>query len=190
MSRTRTAATAAATAAIAAAAFRQLTAAGISPPTGSAPNCAAGPLAEISNQLNQASTALNTAIQSLASLPNEIERQVNQAINVAVSTVIGPIQAEANRLANELQQLLQFLNDPVRFLAQWINMQTLFPNLNLRALIDRLLAGLGICSATPTGAASNTMAAQGATPTGTPHAPSPSVTRNTSAQSQQAAAAS
>jgi uncharacterized phage infection (PIP) family protein YhgE len=189
MSGTRTAAAAAATAAIAAAAFRQLTAAGYSVP-GSAPNCASGALAEISNQLNQASATLNTAIQSLASLPNEIERQVNQAINVAVSTVIGPIQAEANRLATELHQLLQFLNDPVRFLAQWINMQTLFPNLNLRALIDRLLTGLGICSVTPSGAPSNTVAAQGPTPTSTPSAPSPSVTQNTSAQSQQAAAAS
>jgi hypothetical protein len=182
MSGTRTAIAVAATAAVAALALRELRSANTSP--GATPNCAAGPLAEVSRQLSQVSSALNNAVQSLASLPSQIESQVNAAINSALSTAIGPVRTQANAIANELNQLLQFLNDPARFLAQWINMQTLFPNLDLRSLVNRLLSGLGVCAASNSPPPSTNSAVAGPTPNQQAQPPQANSSPNTSVVAQ------
>jgi hypothetical protein len=182
MSGTRTAKAVAATAAVAALALRELRAANTSP--GATPNCAAGPLAEVSRQLSQVSSALNNAVQSLASLPSQIESQVNAAINSALSTAIGPVRTQANAIANELNQLLQVLNDPARFLAQWINMQTLFPNLDLRSLVNRLLSGLGVCAASNSPPPSTGTATAGPPPAQQSTPPNPATSPNFAVSAQ------
>ena len=182
MSGTRIAIAVAATAAIAALALRELRSANTSP--GATPNCAAGPLAEVSRQLSQVSSALNNAVQSLASLPGQIESQVNAAVNTALSNAIGPVRTQANAIANELNHLLQVLNDPARFLAQWINMQTLFPNLDLRSLVNRLLSGLGVCAASNSLGPSTSAATAAPAAAPVPQPPAANSSPNTSGASQ------
>jgi hypothetical protein len=101
----------------------------------------------VTNTINEAVATLNNAAQAISSLPGRIEAAVNSAINSAQRELIGPIQSRANEVIIEVNRLLEFVNDPARYLAQYLRIQTLFPNLDLRSLIDRLLRGVGICAA-------------------------------------------
>jgi hypothetical protein len=117
------------------------------PPPNTTP-CGAGTgIQAVTNTINGAITTLEDAAQAISSLPGRIEAAVNSAINSAQRELIGPIQSQANEVIGEVNRLLEFVNDPARYLAQYLRIQTLFPNLDLRSLIDRLLRGVGICAA-------------------------------------------
>lgn len=167
------------------------------PPGLPSPNnspCGAGSgIQAVTNTINEAITTLNNAAQAITSLPGQIEAAVNSTVNSALRELIGPIQSRANEVINEVNQLLQFVNDPVRYLAQYLRIQTLFPNLDLRSLIDRLLRGVGICSAVGLSGGGPTQSPPSNTPaivvglgqiTITPLPPSPRNSQNNSSASQ------
>jgi hypothetical protein len=165
------------------------------PPGLPSPNnipCGAGSgIQAVTNTINEAIETLNNAAQAISSLPGQIEAAVNSVINSAQTQLIGPIQSRANEVINEVNQLLQFVNDPARYLAQYLRIQTLFPNLDLRSLIDRLLRGVGICAAigqSGGGATqsppSNTPARGAPPPAAAPTPPIPAQPQNNSAASQ------
>jgi uncharacterized phage infection (PIP) family protein YhgE len=158
-------------------------------------------LSQINSSIRQASEAINNAISTandiisaVQNLPNIITQQVSGVISTAITNALGPVR-ELNALANQIQaevaNLLRLVNNPAAFLAQYLNIQRLFPNLDLNGLLNRILSGMNICQATAEAAGTApqhgppTVAAQGAPPAvQTPEAPQPTTIPNLSYQSQ------
>ncbi len=148
-------------------------------------------IAAVTSAVNSATTALNNAINTLTSLPGLIQAQINSVVNSALSNVLGEIRNATDPVLREINTLLSVLNNPTAFLAQWLRMQNLFPNLDLRRLFDDLLRGVGICQAASNaggGPAQSpppiTQARAAPTPTSAPPAPNPGTSPNTSVPSQ------
>lgn len=148
-------------------------------------------IAAVTSAVNSATTALNNAINTLTSLPGLIQAQVNSVVNSALSNVLGEIRNATDPVLREINTLLSVLNNPTAFLAQWLRMQNLFPNLDLRQLFDDLLRGVGICQAasnagggpaqSPPSTAPATAAPSAVPP---PSAPNPGTSPNSSIPSQ------
>lgn len=158
-------------------------------------------LSQINSAIRQATSAVNSAISTandiisaVQNLPNIITAQVSSVISSAITNALGPVR-ELNALANQVQaevaRLLQLVNNPAAFLAQYLNIQRLFPNLDLNGLLNRILAGLNICQATAEASQqpanhppSNEPAQAAPEPTPTPQPPEPAPVVNLSYQSQ------
>lgn len=149
-------------------------------------------IAALTSAINSATSTLNNAINSLTSLPALIQAQVSSVVNSALSNVLGEIRNATDPILRELNTLLSVLNNPSAFLAQWLRMQNLFPNLDLRRLFDEILRGVGICQAVsnaggnaPQHPASNTLAQAAPPSANTPPSPQSIVQPNQSVVSQQ-----
>jgi hypothetical protein len=149
-------------------------------------------MAALTSTINSATSALNNAINTLTSLPNLIQSQINSVVNSALSNVLGEIRNATDPLLREVNTLLSVLNNPTAFLAQWLRMQNLFPNLNLQQIFDDILRGIGICQAVgnaggnpPQHPSSTTTAQSAAISPVVPTAPQSIVQPNTSGISQE-----
>ena len=149
-------------------------------------------IAALTSAINSATTTLNNAINTLTSLPGLIQAQVNSVVNSALSNVLGEIRNATDPVLREINTLLSVLNNPTAFLAQWLRMQNLFPNLDLRRLFDDLLRGVGICQAASNAggnpaqhSSSTTSAQQASASQAVPIAPQSIVQPNQSVVSQQ-----
>jgi hypothetical protein len=158
-------------------------------------------LSQINSSIRQASEAINNAISTandiisaVQNLPNIITQQVSGVISTAITNALGPVR-ELNALANQIQaevaNLLRLVNNPAAFLAQYLNIQRLFPNLDLNGLLNRILSGANICQATaeaaqqaPNHPPSTASAEAAPDPTPIPSAPEPAPVVNLSYQSQ------
>lgn len=148
-------------------------------------------IAALTSAVNSATTTLNNAINTLTSLPGLIQAQVNSVVNSALSNVLGEIRNATDPVLREINTLLSVLNNPTAFVAQWLRMQNLFPNLDLRRLFDDLLRGVGICQAASNAGGNPAQSpppftqAQGApAPQPTPPPPTAGAPPNTSGASQ------
>jgi hypothetical protein len=148
-------------------------------------------MAALTSTINSATSALNNAINTLTSLPNLIQSQINSVVNSALSNVLGEIRNATDPLLREVNTLLSVLNNPTAFLAQWLRMQNLFPNLNLQQIFDDILRGIGICQAVGNASgntqhpSSTTTAQPAPTSPVVPTAPQSIVQPNTSGISQE-----
>ena len=158
-------------------------------------------LSQINSAIRQASSAVNSAISTandiisaVQNLPGIITAQVSGVISTAITNALGPVR-ELNALAGQIQaevaRLLQLVNNPAAFLAQYLNIQNLFPNLNLNELLNQILSGLNICQATANASEqpanhppSNQQAQPAPEPTPTPQAPEPAPVPNLALTSQ------
>ncbi len=148
-------------------------------------------IAALTSAVNSATTTLNNAINTLTSLPGLIQAQVNSVVNSALSNVLGEIRNATDPVLREINTLLSVLNNPTAFIAQWLRMQNLFPNLDLRRLFDDLLRGVGICQAASNAGggpaqspASARRAAAAPPPAQSPPPPNPGISPNSSSTSQ------
>lgn len=155
-------------------------------------------LSQVTSAINQASTAINSAIQTatdlvsfVQSLPNLVASEINAVVNSVTSNLLGEIQNLIDPLQREIATLMSLINDPVGFLRQYLNIQILFPNLNLNGLLNELLGGTSICQATANASgnpASHPPSNQQAQPAPeaqpTPEAPTVAESPNTSIRAQ------
>ena len=148
-------------------------------------------IAALTSAINSATTTLNNAINTLTSLPGLIQAQVNSVVNSALSNVLGEIRNATDPVLREINTLLSVLNNPTAFIAQWLRMQNLFPNLDLRRLFDDLLRGVGICQAASNAGGNPAQSPPPTTPVTAappaippPPAPNPGTSPNTSVVSQ------
>lgn len=158
-------------------------------------------LSQINSAIRQASTAVNSAISTandiisaVQNLPGIIASQVSGVISTAITNALGPVR-ELNAVAGQIQaqvaELLRLVNNPAAFLAQYLNIQNLFPNLNLNELLNQILSGLNICQATANASQqpanhppSNQQAQPAPEPTPTPQPPEPTPVPNLALTSQ------
>lgn len=158
-------------------------------------------LSQINSAIRQASESINSAISTandiisaVQSLPGIITSQVSGVISTAITNALGPVR-ELNSVASQIQaqvsELLRLVNNPAAFLAQYLNIQNLFPNLNLNELLNQILSGLNICQATANASQqpanhppSNQQAQPAPEPTPTPQPPEPASVPNLALASQ------
>jgi hypothetical protein len=164
-----------------------------------AAGCGIGPaLSQVTAAINQATTAINSAIQTatdlisfVQSLPNLVAAEISAVVNSVTSNLLGEIQNLIDPLQREIATLMSLINDPVGFLSQYLNIQLLFPNLDLNGLLNQILGGTSICQATANASGnpashppSNQQAQPAPAPEPTPETPTVAESPNTSIRAQ------
>jgi hypothetical protein len=116
-------------------------------------------LQSLNQAISRATTQVEQVLQNAAdivsaiqTLPQTIAREIQTVATEMVDGLVGEITSELDKitLPDEIRTLMSAVNDPVRFVQQYIRIENLFPDINLNELLGQIsLPGFNLCSMVP-----------------------------------------
>lgn len=157
-------------------------------------------IGEVTTTINEAITAANDVIAAVQNLPTLIAQEVSTAAESLLNNLVSELEIPEAKLPDEIRSLLELVSDPGAFIAKYLDIAALFPNVDLDKILNDILTipNFDICSMVPNFQVINgevaERAAENPPPTGNatespaqaeiPATPTPEPPPNTSAASQ------